>query len=501
MISDEKKVVRGVYPKEASFRIISIIVALSAISLAWFSWFIFDMGWVIGNWNTLKYPLDSIFLLLIDVSLSSIVIFALLSYLLIPRTIRKMALVRCEKEDRLSVLVRECASTAKVGKSPIVLMDSTSKNMAFTIGRSAKHSQIIVNQGLAASLEEEELSSMLFHELGHVANGDVGLMTWASVFQKSLKYWIFFYASVLIAYVVIFFPSPKYVGDWIRAIFFGSGLSYSIIVPIVIYFFVTLSVKSASRVREFDADDFATRYVTPSVLLSFMRNSILYFVSVGASPFNESRKKKFDVLSPLRLKTVRLLAHHPGLKERVSKLKDKQQGKMAVRLPTIETSVYVGLVAAIFAIGWLELLIRSDPFFGLITATNWLVMWALVSLPSVAIFVILNTLPLWCDKEILRNVRGKKLSNAVSKGFLINIIVSGLCYFLFLTLMFHPFSLIDLYMGITDIAYLWKSAINVLSWNLPNAFLAMATSLIVFLELAVKKQDKSKRQIASVCQP
>ncbi len=491
MINEESKVVRGVYLRESTFRILSIIIALSALSLAWFFWFIFEMGFVIGDWATLNYPLNVVFMLLIDLSLASIVIWAFVSYFWIPRTIGKMDLIHCKKGDKLSKLVQECAAVAKVERVPEVYMQYNSRDMVFTIGKSSKDSKIVVNHDLLASLDDKELSALLFHELGHVANGDVGLMTWASVFQKSLKYWILFYTSVLIADVLIFYPSIANVEDWIRVIFFGSAVSYSILLPIFIYIFVTLGVRSASRIREFNADAFATRHVEPSLLLSSIRNSILNFASTNVTTSSVSKRKRLNNLSLLRWVVVRLkvewlFSDHPSLKDRINNLVNKQQDKTHIRLPTIESSVYAGIVAAIFAIGWEEFLSRSDPFFGIITETNWIILWGGISLPSVTVCIILNVLPLWCDKEILRNVRGVRLSNALSKGFLVNSLVSGLCYFSFLTLMFHPFNLIDLYIGFDNIGFLLKILFNVLGWNSINTAFVIAASLVVFLRLSVK---------------
>jgi Zn-dependent protease with chaperone function len=446
-------------------------------------------------------PLDLLFRVLVDASLASIVILAIASYFLIPRAIRKMGLVPYENTE-VKKLAEECAATAKLHRVPKLFMDKKSR-VAFTVGRSGLGSAIAVNPDLVDSLDKEELKVLLFHEMGHIASGDVGLMTWATVFQKSLKYWLIAYIAIILVCVPIYFPPPEYVGDWVRFVFIGSGMHYSIFVPIAIYLFVTLSVKSAHRVREFNADEFAARHVKPASLLSFMRSAFLYFISSSAK-LGISTKKRRRVFWRFRLRISSLFAHHPPLGARVRNIKQSLKDELLIRLPTIESSIFAGIVAAIFAIGWLEFLQRSEPFLGLLPKTwgydsfhdpiqkiSYLDYWKLVSIPSIAVCAILNLTPIFRERRKLGLSGHISITNPVLKGYLVNLLVSSLCYFTLLTLVFHPLLLSDLFAGFSDFSYLGESWLEVLRWNSVNAALIAISSLGAFLLIAAYEMTKS----------
>ena len=62
----------------------------------------------------------------------------------------------------------------------IVIMDIEAPN-AFATGRNAKNSTIAVTTGLLNKLTDQELEAVIGHELAHIKNRDVAVMTWASL--------------------------------------------------------------------------------------------------------------------------------------------------------------------------------------------------------------------------------------------------------------------------------------------------------------------------------
>src|SRR5436305_5504879 len=87
---------------------------------------------------------------------------------------------REEAPDLHDVVERLCAM-ADLPKPKIAIMDTPVPN-AFATGRSPKHAAVCVTTGLWHRLEPKEIEGVLAHELSHIANRDVLIMTVASFF-------------------------------------------------------------------------------------------------------------------------------------------------------------------------------------------------------------------------------------------------------------------------------------------------------------------------------
>ena len=67
---------------------------------------------------------------------------------------------------------------------------------AFATGRSPNNAVIAVTRGLLSKLNEKELEAVLAHELSHIKNKDVMVVTWASLivvisgFLMQMLFWM-----------------------------------------------------------------------------------------------------------------------------------------------------------------------------------------------------------------------------------------------------------------------------------------------------------------------
>ena len=67
---------------------------------------------------------------------------------------------------------------------------------AFATGRSPKHATVAVTTGLLSKLNDKELEGVIGHELAHIKNRDVMVMTWASLivvvagFLMQMLFWM-----------------------------------------------------------------------------------------------------------------------------------------------------------------------------------------------------------------------------------------------------------------------------------------------------------------------
>src|SRR5213082_609569 len=86
-----------------------------------------------------------------------------------------------EQAPELHDMVERLAAMADLPKPRVALVDTDVPN-AFATGRSPKHAAVAVTRGLWQRLEPQEVEGVLGHELSHIANRDVLVMTVASFF-------------------------------------------------------------------------------------------------------------------------------------------------------------------------------------------------------------------------------------------------------------------------------------------------------------------------------
>jgi len=90
-------------------------------------------------------------------------------------------IVSAEQAPELHAMVERLCAMADLPKPRIAVVDTDVPN-AFATGRNPKHAVIAVTTGLWRRLEPQEIEGVLAHELSHVANRDVLIMTVASFF-------------------------------------------------------------------------------------------------------------------------------------------------------------------------------------------------------------------------------------------------------------------------------------------------------------------------------
>jgi heat shock protein HtpX len=90
--------------------------------------------------------------------------------------------VEPDEAPELHAMVERLAAMADLPKPRVAIIPTEVPN-AFATGRSQKHSVVAVTQGLWNRLEPQEIEGVLAHELTHIANRDVAVMTIASFFS------------------------------------------------------------------------------------------------------------------------------------------------------------------------------------------------------------------------------------------------------------------------------------------------------------------------------
>src|SRR6187397_2159688 len=92
-----------------------------------------------------------------------------------------------EQAPELHAMVERLCAMADLPKPRVAVIPSDVPN-AFATGRNPKHAAVAVTEGLWNRLEPREVEGVLAHELSHVGNRDVAIMTIAGFFSMVASY-------------------------------------------------------------------------------------------------------------------------------------------------------------------------------------------------------------------------------------------------------------------------------------------------------------------------
>lgn len=202
--------------------------------------------------------------------------------------------------------------TAKVNlPMPKIAVMNTDIPNAFATGKSPRSAVVAVTTGLMRVLEKEELEGVIAHELTHVKNRDVTVITLASLFSTIA--WFVMQSSM--------FGSMGY-GYGRRQQ--GGGIFIVLIVAAIVWFLSFLIIRAISRYREFAADR-GSAYITgrPLKLSSaLMKISGRIKVAPKAELQKVSGMNAFFILPAVGGSIANLFSTHPSLEARIKQLMD-----------------------------------------------------------------------------------------------------------------------------------------------------------------------------------
>jgi heat shock protein HtpX len=212
-----------------------------------------------------------------------------------------------DEEPELHGIIDRLCVQADLPKPRVCVIETAVPN-ACALGRSQKSATVAATRGILQMLSPAELEGVMAHELTHVINRDVMVMTLAS-----------FFAS-LAALILQF------------AFFFGGGyggeeeereIMLVILVSIVVYAVSFVLLRTLSRYREFAADrGSAVLTGRPSALSSAL---IKISGAIEQAPSQDLRRVEgssaFFIIPPRAKKSLmNLFADHPPLEQRLAAL-------------------------------------------------------------------------------------------------------------------------------------------------------------------------------------
>jgi heat shock protein HtpX len=205
----------------------------------------------------------------------------------------------------LHAMIERLCIQADLPKPKIAVADTDVPN-AFAIGRSQKSATVCATTGIMNTLSPAELEGVMAHELTHVKNRDVLIMTVASFFASV--------ASMIMQFAFFFGGDDEDGGLPFIVVLISSALVY------VISFFLMMAL---SRYREFSADRGAALTTgRPSALASALMTLSSAMQRVPAQDLREAERMNAFFIVPASVKgsVKSLFSTHPPMEKRIERL-------------------------------------------------------------------------------------------------------------------------------------------------------------------------------------
>lgn len=212
-----------------------------------------------------------------------------------------------EAERWLLATVEAHAREAGIGMPEVAIYDAPEMN-AFATGMNRNKALVAVSSGLLGSMSRDEVSAVLGHEIGHVANGDMVTLTLIQ--------------GVLNTFVIV---AARIVGRMIDGWLGGGdrdrgGLGYFvsvIVLQIVFGMLASLIVMKFSRWREFRADAAGARFAGRDKMIGALERLA---AGHGETSLPKSMAA-FGISGHIASGLKRLFMSHPPIAERIAALR------------------------------------------------------------------------------------------------------------------------------------------------------------------------------------
>jgi heat shock protein HtpX len=229
-----------------------------------------------------------------------------------------------EQEPKLHGMIDRLAAMADMPKPKKVAVMDTHVPNAFATGRSPKTAVVVVTRGLLARLDDREQEAVLAHELSHIKNRDVMVLTWASLivimagYLMQMLFWMSLFGGF---------------GGGGRGRNGGGGQAMMIMLvvyvgTIAIYFLSQLLILTLSRYREYAADrGGAILTGAPMALASALSKISDDMYKIPEKDLRQvEHANAFFIVSALKgHKMASMLSSHPPIEKRIERLRNMQR--------------------------------------------------------------------------------------------------------------------------------------------------------------------------------
>ncbi len=214
---------------------------------------------------------------------------------------------------QLHAMVERLAALADLPKPRVAIVDTVVPN-AFATGRSPRHAAVAVTTGLLHRLTPPEVEAVLAHEVAHIRNRDVAVITLASFFATIASF---------IVQNAYWFAMPR--GDRDRD---RNNGAFVYLVSLVVWIISFFLIRALSRYREYAADRGAAILTgAPSRLASALLKISGVMERIPQEDLRHAEAlNAFFIVPALRGESLfELFSTHPSLEKRLAYLKKLEQ--------------------------------------------------------------------------------------------------------------------------------------------------------------------------------
>ena len=227
-----------------------------------------------------------------------------------------------EEAPGLHAMIERLCIQADLPKPKIAVADMDVPN-AFAMGRSQKNATVCATTGIMRTLSPAELEGVMAHELAHVKNRDVLIMTVASFFASI--------ASMIMQFAFFFGGGMGGDDDGDGGAPFLVILAASFAVYIISFFLML----ALSRYREFAADRGAALVTgRPSALSSALMKIAGAMEKVPTKDLREAERMNAFFIVPTSVKGAiqTIFSTHPPMEKRIERLQ-RLEGSLQQGIP------------------------------------------------------------------------------------------------------------------------------------------------------------------------
>ena len=227
-------------------------------------------------------------------------------------------IVSREQFPQVHEIVEKLVQRSNLPKPKVAVVNTSMPN-AFATGKSHKSSVVAVTTGLLDILDYDELEAVIGHELSHIKNRDVLVLTLASIFSVV--------ASFLMRYAMfgaMFGGGGGYGGDRSRN---NAGVAMLIVVLVAVVTWIVsfIITRAISRYREYAADRGSAQVTGKPMELA----SALTKINASMHKVPQQHAQRFQSLNAFFIipafssnTLVNLFSTHPPVEKRIQKLKE-----------------------------------------------------------------------------------------------------------------------------------------------------------------------------------